>query len=250
MAKFYKHNDQMDAQVGWRIADPNRIAWRKKGLQCAGKSLVQRKFMFFMMTAPIILLLFILGVMIPRDIVPIICVGVIMLPFFFYLIYLGMLGGDVFTYRLTDTSVEEASWNDYIPFAKKLFQVPLCIIAIAIVFMVATKPEIIFGVGLGGMVGVGLLAGATLYSSDYEKDNLNYRYVSTDWSLMAHHVEIDKERRVVIFWAADLNTKKQYITPFCLFCTKDNFEQISKFVINKAQAKQLEIKYKTVFLEG
>ncbi|AWM80600.1 hypothetical protein DKL61_09690 [Gammaproteobacteria bacterium ESL0073] len=173
-----------------------------------------------------------------------------MIGFFGTLFYLGILGGDVFTYRLTDTHAELAKWNDYIPFAKKLFQIPLCIIAVAIVFMMVTKPESILGIGLGGMVGVGLLAGATLYSSDYEKNNLNYQYFFTDWSLMVQHVEIDKERRVVIFWAADLNTKKQYITPFCLFCTKDNFEQISEFVINKAQAKQLEIKYKTVFLEG
>ncbi|AWM80332.1 hypothetical protein DKL61_08155 [Gammaproteobacteria bacterium ESL0073] len=249
MAKFYKYNDQMDAQVGWHITDPDRIAWRKRGLQDAGKDLIFRKFVFYSVLTGLSLLYFMM-LLSAKDILSITCAAVIMISFFSTLTYFGMLGGDVFTYRLTDTNVEEASWNDYIPFAKKLFQIPLCIIAIMIVFMVVTKPEIIFGVGLGGMVGVGLLAGATVYSSDYEKNNLNYRYVSTDWSLMAHHVEIDKERRVVIFWAADLNTKKQYITPFCLFCTKDNFEQISKFVINKAQAKQLEIKYKTVFLEG
>lgn len=41
------------------------------------------------------------------------------------LIYLGLLGGDVFNYRLTDTSFEQANWNDYLPFAKKIFQIPL-----------------------------------------------------------------------------------------------------------------------------
>ncbi|AWM80333.1 hypothetical protein DKL61_08160 [Gammaproteobacteria bacterium ESL0073] len=248
MAKFYKYNDQMDAQVGWHITDPNRIAWRKRGLQDGGKDLAFRKFMFYFFLGGLLLTYFFMAIFL-NDIIPITCASVVMIGLFGSLFYVGILGGDVFTYRLTDTHAELAKWNDNIPLAKKIIQIPLWILGVAIVFMVATKPEIIFGVGLGGMVGVGLLAGATVYSSDYEKDNVKYRHFFTDWSLMVQHVEIDKERRTVVFWATDLNTKtkKPFFAPFCLFCTKDNFEQISEFVINKGKAKQLEVKYKAVF---
>ncbi|AWM80331.1 hypothetical protein DKL61_08150 [Gammaproteobacteria bacterium ESL0073] len=248
MAKFYKYNDQMDAQVGWRITDPDRIAWRKKGLQDTGRDLIHRKFFFYTFVIFFSVFILMMGIFLVKkdlgEIILFICVTTVTMFFFGTLFYLGILGGDVFTYRLTDTSFEEASWNDYIPLAKKLLQIPLWILSIALVFMVATKPEIILGVGLGGMVGVGLLAGATVYSSNYEKDNLNYQCFFTDWSLMAHRVEIDKQRRIVIFWGNNLNHKKHNIAMFSVFCTKYNFEQVSEFIINKAKEKQLDVHYK------
>ncbi len=173
-----------------------------------------------------------------------------MIGFFGTLFYLGILGGDVFTYRLTDTHAELAKWNDYIPFAKKLFQIPLCIIAVAIVFMMVTKPESILGIGLGGMVGVGLSAGATLYSSDYEKNNLNYQYFFTDWSLMVQHVEIDKERRVVIFWAADLNTKNNTLPLFAFSAPKTTLNKSANLSSTKPKPNNLKLNIKPYFWKG
>lgn len=126
MGKFYQYNDKMAAKVDWRTANQSTaLAWRKKGLQDGGRNLKFRKFMFYTFLGLFTSFFFAIGLLGKKDIIALVCVGVVMVSFFSSLIYLGLLGGDVFNYRLTDTSFEQANWNDYLPFAKKIFQIPL-----------------------------------------------------------------------------------------------------------------------------
>lgn len=258
MGKFYQYNDNIEAKVDWRSANQSTaLAWRKKGLQDGGRDLKFRKFMFY--GTAIVYAIGLLILCYPllfrfgfsfKIILGIFIIYPLMFSFFIGMLYIGMLGGDVFNYRLTDTSFEQANWSDTVPFIKKIIQIPLILAAIAMVFVMLLNPAAILGVGLGGMVGIGLITGATIYSKGYDEKHLNFEFFSTDWSLMAHRVEIDKKRRIVVFWSENLNHKKHNIAQFSVFCTKQNFEQVSQIIINNARQKQLPINYKEVFTGG
>lgn len=207
MGQFYQYNDNIEAKVDWRTANQSTaLAWRKKGLQDGGRDLKFRKFMFYGFLSFLVIIFFICLYKINHhegDRLNAFIVFGVMTSFFSSMFYIGMLGGDVFNYRLTDTSFEQANWNDTVPFLKKIIQVPLILVAIAMVFMVLLNPVAILGMGLGGMIGIGLITGATIYSKGYDERHLKFEFFSTDWSLMAHRVEIDKKRQWI--WKSSIN---------------------------------------------
>lgn len=154
MGKFYQYNDNIEAKVDWRTANQSTaLAWRKKGLQDGGRDLKFRKFMFYGFLSFLVIIFFICLYKINHhegDRLNAFIVFGVMTSFFSSMFYIGMLGGDVFNYRLTDTSFEQANWNDTVPFLKKIIQIPLILAAIAMVFVMLLNPAAILGVGLGG----------------------------------------------------------------------------------------------------
>ena len=87
-------------------------------------------------------------------------------------------------------------------------QIFLCIIFLFLVFVFITDPAILF-VSLGGMVGVGIVAGGTVYSKGYLETHLEYRHIITRWDSLLK-IEIDNRGKpIILIWGTNFYDKRK-----------------------------------------
>lgn len=100
-------------------------------------------------------------------------------------------------------------------------------------------------VGLGGMVDVG----ATLYSENYAKTNLQYMQMSAPLDSIVYK-QIDTTRNLIGMEAkVKLGTKKirEVKRAFTVFCTAENFQAIESFLKEKNTNPDLEVVYAEMY---
>lgn len=158
-----------------------------------------------------------------------------------FMMYFFTIAGKCYTYRITKETVELASWKDEMPKAKEIILLFLCIISPFIFIVFIIEPSALL-VGLGGMAGVGILAGATFFSKGYIESHLDYGHFFTHLDTI-EKLKIDKSRKLILLVAKNFNHKKQQSRIFNLFCTEENFNQLVQLVAEKATINHIEVVY-------
>ena len=156
-----------------------------------------------------------------------------------FMMYFFTIAGKCYTYRITKKTVELASWKDEMPKAKEIILLFLCIISPFIFIVFIIEPSALL-VGLGGMAGVGILAGATFFSKGYIESHLDYQHMITQWDSLLK-IEIDNRGKpIILVWGKDFYDKKQRVDLFNLFCTPEIFAEIVKLIQQQVKEEELE----------
>ena len=153
--------------------------------------------------------------------------------------YFFTVGGEFYTYKITKESIELVTWNEAIPKFKEIMQLFLCIISVFIVFIFITDPSILL-ISLGGIAGVGVIAGVALFSKSYLETHLKYKHLITRWDSLLK-IKIDNRGNpIILIWGKDFYHKKQQIYLFNLFCTPEIFDKIVKLIQEQVKEENVE----------
>ncbi|UYZ82702.1 hypothetical protein MTZ49_08735 [Entomomonas sp. E2T0] len=245
LSKIFRFNQQMQTKIEWQQTDePILFSWTARGRVGNKREILLGKLGF----AGIILLfgifpttLLLIAAKDQLDIIGIMCIGGIMAGPIIFMSYFYTVGGEFYTYRITKESIELASWNEGLPKFKEIMQIFLCVVFLFLVFIFITDPAILL-ISLGGMVGVGLIAGATLFSKSYLETHLKYKHLFTYLNTV-EELKIDNSRKLILLVAKSFNRRKQRSKLFNLFCTEENFNQLVQLVTEKATINHIEVVY-------
>lgn len=240
LSKIFNFNQQMQDKIEWqKTNEPILLSWTGRGIEGNKKDLLLRKMAFitvilFLGILPIILAL--VKSKTGLDIVIAICgMGIVGWPIIF-MMYFFTIAGKFYTYRITKETVELASWKDGMPKAKEVIQLFLWIISPFIFIVFITEPSALL-VSLGGMTGVGILAGVTFFSKGYIESHLDCQHMITRWDSLLK-IEIDNRGKpIILVWGKDFYDKKQRVDLFNLFCTPEIVKLIQQQVKEEALEK-------------
>ncbi|UYZ82703.1 hypothetical protein MTZ49_08740 [Entomomonas sp. E2T0] len=242
---LFNYNQQLIEKTEWEVTNESVVLqWSKRGLVDNKKDLLLKK-VFGYTTSGLFVLM---GIFFSKDIFSynesllikilmlIILWGIIF--FFSTSLYLAFLGGKIYYYRITIKNIELASWVDGILFIKFFSLVFLWLVGILLVIVCIVNPTLI-PVNFGGIVGVGILAGATLFSKGYIASHLDYKHLLTSWDKVTK-IEIVEPMNIIYIWGTNFYHKKQNTD---LFYNKHNKDDLIAFIKQQAEHNNLSIIY-------
>ncbi len=246
LLNLFNYNQQLIEKTDWEVTNESGILqWSKRGIANGGKDLKFRKYFCYSLFG--IFLLFILFMFFTVfkfsnsllfQIT--LCVGIVFFVMPLIMIaYFGMFEVKFYSYRITKEKIELVSWKEDLLFGKQVSKGLLWIVSPFLFIVFITEPTALL-VSLGGMAGVGILAGATLFSKGYIESHLNYQHMITQWDSLLK-IEIDNRGKpIILVWGKDFYDKKHDINLFNLFCTQEIFDEIVKLIQQQVKEEELE----------
>ncbi|UYZ82700.1 hypothetical protein MTZ49_08725 [Entomomonas sp. E2T0] len=246
LKKLLNYNKQMIESIIWeKNNDPILFQWQKRGIQWVGSDLKYRKFMcFFIFGIFFSIFSFILFMGNNTSVVNLLIYSMVFLLILLPLapiIYWGIMESKLYNYHITPQKLELVSWKEDLLFGKQLAQGLLIIITPFLVIVFITEPTALL-VSLGGMAGVGILAGATLFSKGYIASHLDYKHLLTSWDKVTK-IEIVEPMNIIYIWGTNFYHKKQNTDLFYLFYNKHNKDDLIAFIKQQAEHNNLSIIY-------
>ncbi|UYZ82701.1 hypothetical protein MTZ49_08730 [Entomomonas sp. E2T0] len=243
LSKIFNFNQQIQTKIEWQQTnEPILLSWTNRGIIGNKKDIFWKKITFYGFFLCLIIFTSILLLTASKTMMDSLISLLIMLVFYIPFVTLGYFGifeFKFYTYRITEKELELVCWKEDLLFGKQLAQGLLIIITPFLVIVFITEPTALL-VSLGGMAGVGILAGATLFSKGYIESHLNYQHMITRWDSLLK-IEIDNRGKpIILVWGKDFYDKKQRVDLFNLFCNPEIFDEIVKLIQQQVNEEELE----------
>ncbi|MFD1261731.1 hypothetical protein [Entomomonas asaccharolytica] len=235
--KLSKYNQQTVKAIEWKtLQEPLLKAWTIRALP-HDKAFIYK--MFYLAIGALTLwasIMFLIGLKAASNISSTFLIPLGVISCFYFpllaLIYQGILGGKLYSYRLTEKHIEVVCWKDYYHKIKQGLSIFFIVVAVLLFIAFLIKPETIL-ISLGGAIGVGLMAGGTFYSDSFAKRETAYKHYTWQWrDFEPKRLIIDRERSIVCLDAEqteDLTAKRKKWALF-IFCYPNELDHVANIV--------------------
>lgn len=235
--KLSKYNQQTVDNIKWKHPqEPVLKAWTTRGLP-HDKPTIYKSF-YTTLGVITIFSLIVLSLLLIAAMQNGMFIGSIVIFLFFYvpiiaLVYFSMLGGRLYSFRLTERYIEVVTWKDYYHRVKLGISIFLIIIGIFLFVAFLIKPETIL-VSLGGAIGVAILAGGNFYSDSFAQREVDYKHHSWQWkkNFDPKRIIIDRDRSIVCIDGEptdDLTAKRKKWALF-IFCEASELDEVATII--------------------